>query len=325
MKTIRSISNGLKMQYPVDRPVVFIVGPTAVGKTEIAIKIADALHAEIISADSRLFYRGMDIGTAKPLINERVKIRHHLIDVADPDENWSLSVFQKAAMEAIDQVFTKEHLPIVVGGTGQYIRSLIEGWSIPELKPCQPLRSILSNWGDRIGSEELYRKLQIVDPEAASHMDWQNTRRTIRALEVILLTGKRFSELRKKKPLDICYKMIGLTCNREELYKRIGERLEKMLNNGFVEEVRTLLFKGYDPRLPSFSAIGYREIASYIDGSMTLEEATELIKNKTRQFVRRQANWFKSSDQKIKWFKVQPGIDKAIVNFIKNDPNWWCK
>jgi len=313
------------MQYPVDRPVVFIVGPTAVGKTEIAIKIAEALHAEIISADSRLFYRGMDIGTAKPSIKERKKIRHHLIDVADPNENWSLSSFQTAAMEIIDQVITKKHLPIVVGGTGQYIRALIEVWSIPELKPCQPLRNILSNWGDEIGTEELFRKLQIIDPEAASRMDWQNSRRTIRALEVVLLTGKRFSELRTKNPMDFCFKMIGLTRNRNELYKRIDFRLEKMLKYGFVEEVRTLLLKGFDTELPSFSAIGYKEIASHIDGSLTLEEATEQIKSKTHQFVRRQANWFKSSDQRIKWFEVQPGIDKWIVNYIKDDPNWWCK
>lgn len=313
------------MQFPVERPVVFIVGPTAVGKTEIAIKIAETLHAEIISADSRLFYRGMDIGTAKPSKTEMKKIKHHLIDVADPDENWSLSLFQNAAMEAINQITNKVHLPIVVGGTGQYIRSLIEGWSIPKLEPCQPLRKILLNWVQEIGSAQLYQKLLIIDPEAASQIEWQNTRRTIRALEVILLTGRKFSELRHKKAPDFCYKMIGLTCDRLDLYRRIDFRLEQMIKNGFIEEVRTLLAQGYDPGLPSFSAIGYREISSYINGRITLEEAVEQIKKKTRQFVRRQANWFKTNDLKIQWFEMETGIDKKITHYIMNNPNWWCQ
>ena len=324
MKTSRQNLNGSKMPYPVERPVVFIVGPTAVGKTEIAVHIANQLQAEIISADSRLFYREMDIGTAKPSNHERNSIKHHLIDVADPDETWSLAIFQNAAMAAIDQILENRKLPIVVGGTGQYIRALIEGWTIPELEPCQPLRHFLLKWAEEIGPEQLYQKLQVVDPEAAKRIEWQNTRRTIRALEVMLITGKRFSDSRRNKTPKICYKMVGLNRSRGDLYQRIDLRLEKMIADGFIAEVQALLSKGYSSELPSFSAIGYREIAASIQGIISLEEAISLIQKKTRVFVRRQANWFKTNDQRINWFEVQPGIENKIIDFINEDPDWIC-
>ncbi len=181
---------------PLRPPLILIVGPTAVGKTEIAIQLAGKMDGEIVSADSRLFYRGMDIGTAKPTREEQARVPHHLIDIADPDETWSLAQFQKAAREAIADIHSRGKLPFLVGGTGQYMRAVTEGWLPPEVKPDERLRSVLEKLKRERGEEWLYEKLRFLDPEAADRIDPRNVRRTIRALEVIFTTGRKFSAQR---------------------------------------------------------------------------------------------------------------------------------
>jgi tRNA dimethylallyltransferase len=299
-------------------PLVVILGPTAVGKSEIAIQLAERLGGEIVSADSRLFYRGMDIGTAKPTLEERLRVPHHLIDVADPDEPWNLALFQVEANKAIQWIANSHHLPIMVGGTGQFLRAIIEGWRIPSAVPDPRMREVLTNWSEIIGPSALHSKLAILDPVAASTIDPTNVRRSVRAMEVILTTGLRFSDQKERgyklyRPL-----LLGLTRPRGELYQRIDDRITQMIASGFIEEVQRLLEQGYSPNLPTLSAIGYGEIVSYIQGRVTLQEASSLIKRRTRMFVRRQANWFKENDPDIHWFKVSKSTVEEMSILIRD-------
>lgn len=310
------------MQYPVPNPLVVIVGPTAVGKSRIAIELARLLNGEIVSADSRLFYRGMDIGTAKPSNEDRKQITHHLIDIAEPDEIISLRIFQSKAQEFINKVINNYKLPILVGGTGQYIHAVTEGWIIPPQKPNEKLRTLLYDWADEIGTEGIHQKLVLLDPVAAEKIDPRNERRTIRALEVILGTGKLFSHQRSKAGTKYDLKMIGLFLPREMLYQRIDERINQMISDGLIEEVKNLLSKGYSPDLPSMSAIGYHEISDFLQNKITYEDAIMLMKRRTRQFVRRQANWFKFNDPHIHWFFVSERIVEEITKFIQSTDDW---
>jgi tRNA dimethylallyltransferase len=288
------------------QPLVVILGPTAVGKTEISLQLAERLDGEIISADSRLFYRGMDIGTAKPGPDEQARIPHHLIDVADPDQIWSLAMFQREAHRIIAEIHLREHLPFLVGGTGQYIRAVTEEWEIPEAAPDHRLRKALENWALEISPDGLHERLSVLDPDAADRIDPRNLRRTIRALEVVLLTGMTFSSQKSHGKSRYQLLQLGLNRPRSELYDRIDARIENMLEAGFADEVRGLLDAGYSPDLPSLSAIGYRQMIQYLQGEIALEEAVMLMKRITRQFVRRQANWFKLDDPDIQWFKAGP-------------------
>ncbi len=305
--------------------LVVIVGATAVGKTEIAIQLAELLEGEIVSADSRLFYRQMDIGTAKPSPAELARVPHHLINVAQPDQIWSLALFQQEARRAIADIQHRRRLPFLVGGTGQYIRSVIEGWEVPKVVPDPRLRKVLEDWAGEIGYAGLHARLATLDPQAAAIIDARNLRRTVRALEVILSTGRRFSEQRQKgTPLYRCL-MIGLARPRPELYVRIDTRIEAMIEAGLVEEVRSLLNQGFAPDLPTLSAIGYREIIAYLQGRLTLSEAVTQIKRATRIFVRRQTNWFKTNDPNIHWFLVKADTVKEIEGLINkwmvSEPN----
>ena len=298
-------------------PLILIVGPTAVGKTELAIQLAERLNGEIVSADSRLFYRGMDIGTAKPTREERARVPHHLIDIADPDAILSLAVFQQKAREAIADIHTRNKIPFLVGGTGQYIRAVTEGWKPPEVKPDEQLRDALNKLKEEKGDDWLYAKLEHLDPEAAQKIDPRNVRRTIRALEVIMTTGKKFSEQRGQSESLYHLVSIGLTRPRAELYERVDQRIDSMFANGFLDEVKKLLAKGYSPSLPTMSAIGYRECIRVIQGELDEEQAKAEIRRATRIFVRRQANWFKESDPNIKWFRVEDGVEPKIESYIR--------
>ena len=311
------------MQSLADRKnLVIILGPTAVGKTELSIRLAEVFGGEIISADSRLFYRGMDIGTAKPTKEELARIPHHLVDVANPDEVWSLAMFQEEAHRAIDDIHQRGKIPFLVGGTGQYIRAIIEGWEIPQTKPNPHLRNVLNAIAEEMGPYELHKRLIEVDPEAASRIEPQNIRRTIRAFEVIFTTGRRFSTQRRKIGSPYRRLVLGIRRSRTDLYQRIDSRLEGMLSDGFVDEVQKLLDRGYSPDLPSLSAIGYRQIIQYQQGELSLEEAIILIKRITRQYVRRQANWFKEGDEVIFWFDagktVHEDLTIEIEKFLSN-------
>lgn len=286
-------------------PLVVILGPTAVGKTGLAIQLARRMNGEIVSADSRLLYRGMDIGTAKPNLEQRRQVPHHLIDVADPDQIWSLTLFKQKAQEAIGDIQARNQLPFLVGGTGQYIRAIVEDWQIPEVKPDFQLRDALENWSDEIGSDGLHTRLSILDPDSARRIDSRNLRRTIRALEVIFHSGKKFSAQQMKGNPIYQLVQIGLILPRKEIFDRIDLRIDQMFAEGLVSEVQSLLSKGYASDLASFSAIGYREIIDYLQGKTTLDDAIILIKRRTRLLVRRQANWFKQDDPDIYWFDAK--------------------
>lgn len=297
--------------------LVVLVGPTAVGKTELAIQLAERLPAEIISADSRLFYTGMDIGTAKPTLEDRLRVRHHLIDVTPPDQTWNLAVFQQAAHEAILDILNRGSLPLLVGGTGQYIHAVLDGWHTPEVEPDPALRKVLHHLAEKTGPQVLHQRLAMLDPEAAANIDYRNVRRTVRALEVIFTTGVRFSAQRQRRTSSYQALVIGLTRSRPELYARIDARIQAMLAAGLVDEVRELLGKGYAPDLPAFSAIGYREMIAHIKGKISLAEAVELIQRQSRVFVRRQANWFKLDDPTIHWFAAESVTIPEILQTIQ--------
>jgi len=298
--------------------LILIVGPTAVGKTEVAIQLAERMNGEIVSADSRLFYRGMDIGTAKPSREEMARVPHHLIDISDPDGILSLAVFQQKAKNAISDIHTRNKLPFLVGGTGQYVRAVTQGWSPPEVEPDEKLRAELEREKEEHGIYWLHDKIKTLDPEAAEKIDARNYRRTIRALEVILTTGRKFSEQRGQADSPYHLITVGLIRPRTELYERVDQRIEMMFANGFLEEVKGLLAKGYSPSLPTMSAIGYRECVRVIQGELTEEEARAEIRRATRVFVRRQANWFKETDPAIKWFRVEDRVINEIEDYINS-------
>lgn len=304
------------------KPVIFIVGPTASGKTNLSIQLATILNTEIISADSRYFYRMMNIGTAKPDANEMANIKHHMIDIANPDETISVAVFKQKLTEIITNLHQESKIPIVVGGTGQYIHAILHNWEMPELASDQRLREILENYATLYGKLKLYDFLQKIDPEAAKIIDFRNLRRTVRAIEVIMKTGHRFSEQRRKEASIYNQKIIGIHWDRDVLYQRIDHRIETMIQNGFIEEVKRLLDLGYSSDLPSMSAIGYRELAGYIQGENTLEEAIILMKRNSRTYVRRQANWFKDNDPNIKWFEGGELDYRKVVDYIKSEAGW---
>ncbi len=308
----------IKMSKP---PLVIIVGPTAVGKTSVSIELAKTFDGEIVSADSRLLFRDMNIGTAKPSKEEMSNVPHYLINVANPDEIWSLAEYLRSAKQRIDDIHQRKKLPFLVGGTGQYIRAIIEGWKIPPQSPDLLLRNALEAWAEEIGPEAFHACLSRLDPEAAQLIDYRNVRRVVRAVEVIYKTGKRFSELRSKQECACQPIILGIDRPRDELYDRVDIRIEQMLDDGLVKEVQGLLDKGYSPKLPTMSAIGYAEIIKYLEKEISLDEAVQLIKRNTRVFVRRQANWFKPDDPRINWVDADDTIVEEMAKIIRRKLN----
>ncbi len=306
----------------VPKPILMIIGPTGVGKTAISILLANKFMGEVVSADSRLFYIGMDIGTAKPNAHEMQAIPHHLIDVSTPDKQWSLAQYQQEAGMVIDAIHSRNRLPIIVGGTGQYITALLEGWVPPGREPDENLRHALESWTKEIGGDGLHMRLSHIDSDAARSIDKRNVRRTLRALEVIFSTGEKFSSQKQKTGTRYSILIIGLKRPREELYQLIDQRIDEMMDKGLVAEVKSLLKAGYMEDLPAFSAIGYEQIIYYLKGWTTLEESIQLMKRLTRQFVRRQANWFKPDDPRIHWLDFREGILDEIAVLIGQKENW---
>ena len=285
-------------------PLIVIIGPTAVGKTELSIQLAERFGGEIVSADSRLFYRGLDIGTAKPTSREMARVPHHLIDVANPDQTWSLALFQQEAQKVVADLLELHKLPFLVGGTGQYIRAVTEGWTPPVVEPDPRLRLVLERLASEYSPDWLLAKLKVIDPEAANRIDARNVRRTIRALEVIFASGRLFSTQRSTVTSIYNQITIGLMRPRPQLYERIDQRIDLMFSMGLLEEVTNLLAQGYSADLPSLSAIGYREAIAVVQNKMTPEEAKVQMRRSTRVYVRRQSNWFKENDPQIRWFDV---------------------
>lgn len=286
------------------RRLIAIVGATATGKTALAIELARALDGEIINADSRQVYRSMDIGTAKPTAAQRAEIRHWLLDVADPDQPFTLAAFLDLANAAMADVWSRGRQPIVVGGTGQYVRALLEGWRVPRVPPDRELRDELEGRARR-DSESLHRDLRAIDPVSAEAIDVRNSRRVIRAIEVTRATGRPFSEWRKRDAPNYPAPVIGLAMDRGRLYGRIDRRVDTMIGRGLVDEVSALQAAGYGRDLPSMASIGYREICAHLAGEIALDDAVVRIKTETHRLARMQSTWFRADDARIHWLDAE--------------------
>lgn len=301
-----------KMEAP---PLLVIVGPTAVGKTRLSLELGKAFNGEIISADSRLFYIGLNIGTAKPAQDDRELIPHHLIDICYPDETISLGQYQRLVYGKVDAIHRRNCLPMLVGGTGQYIRAVVEGWGIPEVAPNERLRQVLKKYGQ----DELARWLLHLDQVAAGRIDPRNVRRVIRALEVTLTSGYPITHLQRKTPPNYAIKVIGLTCDRETLYRRIDKRVDQMMEDGLLAEVTGLRQAGYRADLPSMSGLGYRQLLAYLDGQTTLDDAVQQIKFQTHRLVRQQYTWFRQDDPALTCFDITKCDWEARVYQLVSD------
>jgi tRNA dimethylallyltransferase len=296
--------------------LIAIMGPTGVGKTRLVIQLAQKFNGEIINADSRQVYRFMNIGTAKPTTEEQALVPHHLIDIINPDEDFSLATYQQFAYEAIKNIQNRGKKPFLVGGTGQYVWAILEGWTIPKVPPDSGYRKGLEERA-KDNADTLYQELRLLDPTAAEKIDPHNVRRVIRALEVS--RNKPFSQSIGKKTPPFEYSIIGLTMPRKELYRRVDARVDDMIKNGFVDEVKRLIESGYSLSLPSMSSIGYREIGQYLQGKMTIDEAVYKIKTSTHRFIRHQYAWFKLSDNRIKWFNTSSFKESAVEELVRSD------
>ncbi len=283
------------------------------GKTRLAIELASKYGGEIVNADSRQVYRHMDIGTAKPTKEEQALVPHHLIDIINPDVEFNLATYQKLAYKAIADIQSRGKLPFLVGGTGQYVWAILEGWVVPEVPPDNEFRRSLEKQVEEDRAGELYATLRNVDPAAAEKIDPRNVRRIIRALEVGHQTQRPFSEQRSKNPPPFESTIIGLTMERKALYERVDARIDGMMRQGFVDEVNMLMERGYPLTLPSMSSIGYREIGQYLQGKLTLEQAVYKIKTGTHRFIRHQYAWFRLKDERIKWVEVGNGEAIMVV------------
>ena len=281
-------------------PLIAIVGPTASGKTKLALQLARNLNGEIINADSRQVYRNMNIGTAKPSPEDRNLVPHHLFDIRDPDQTYSLALFLDHARDAVDDVQTRNRIPILVGGSGQYVWAFLEGWQPPKVPPNPAIRADLERQLERRGVWPLFELLQAIDPQTAERIDPQNHRRVLRALEIHLSGGKRPDAARPKNP-DVTALVLGLTMPRETLYAKIDRRVDEMMQHGFLDEVRQLLDYGHTPTLPAMSGVGYQELAAHLADELPLEEAVQRIKYRTHAIARRQHAWFRPQDPRIHW------------------------
>jgi tRNA dimethylallyltransferase len=292
-----------------------IVGPTAVGKTEIGVRVGEEFGGEIVSADSRQIYRGMDIATAKPTPDERARVPHHLIDIVNPDEDFTVAEYQGRAYAKIRDIFERGKKPLLVGGTGLYVRAVVEGLSIPRVAPNREHRRQL----ERQSANELYARLVELDPAASAKILPNNTRRIIRALEVIQATGKPISQLQTRQPPPFSTIQIGLTLPRAELYVLVDARIDRMVEQGLVDEVRALVARGYSFDLPAMTSLGYREIGQYLRGEIPFEEAIRLFKSNTRKFIRHQYNWFRPADPSIHWFDLRVRSYDAVREFVARE------
>ena len=294
------------------QPLLAIVGPTAVGKSALALRLALRHDGEIVSADSRQVYRLMDIGTAKPVPEELSVVPHHLIDVVDPDEPFNLAMFLEQARAAIAGIAARSRLPILVGGTGQWVWALLEGWDVPIVAPDTELRARLEERARQDGHKALHVELSRADPAAAARIDPRNVRRVIRALEIAAVEGAspgRATPHETHPPFNTM--LLGLTLERTELYRRIDDRVDVMIDRGWVGEVSGLLERGYGPELSSMSGLGYGDLVRHVRGELDLDTAVERIKFGTHRFARGQYGWFKLGDSRIRWLGSDAGLDDA--------------
>lgn len=309
------------MKHNAKIPLVVIAGPTATGKTEIAVEMAQVLNGEVVSADSMLIYRYMNIGTAKPTMQEMKGIPHHLIDIIDPDEDFSVACYQQLAREAIENIHLSGKIPLLVGGTGFYIDAVLYNYDFSGAKVDEELRKSLHQMAEEKGNEAVHKLLQTYDRETAARVHVNDLKRTIRALEIYKQTGTTgalFRNANKQTFRDYEVLLVGLYYEREILYRRIEARVDKMIDQGLVEEVRGLMDAGYQRNLVAMQGLGYKEIVGFLFNEYSLDEAVQLLKRNTRRFAKRQLTWFRRYSS-IKWIDMEKydTINK-VTEVIKN-------
>lgn len=295
--------------------LITIVGPTAVGKTGLAVALRSYYDVEVVSADSRQFYHYMDIGTAKPTVEEQARVRHHLVNFVDPDATVGLAQFLRLAKAAIADIAARGKVPLLVGGTGQYVRALLQGWQVPEVAPDPVLRAELERQAAD-DSAALWARLMALDPDAADFIDSRNLRRVVRALEVCLKSGRPFSEQRRRIPPPYRVLQLGLTLPRDALYARADARVDAMIAAGLQAEVRGLLDRGYGWELPALSGLGYIQFRPHFAGDATRDATIERIKLDTHNFIRRQYTWFRPKSADIHWLDAGTDMVADAVQLI---------
>jgi tRNA dimethylallyltransferase len=297
--------------------IVAIVGATATGKTDAAIDVAREFNGEIVSVDSRYLYRGLDIGTAKPTTAERASVPHHLIDILDPEDDYSLALFQRDAYQAIDEILRRGRLPILAGGSPLYVRAVLEGWRIPEAPPDPEFREEMQQLAQDEGNEALHERLDEIDPAAAERIPPQNVRRVIRALEIHHRTGQRMTDLEGKDPPDWNTLIIGLHIERDQLHDRIDRRVDAMIGQGLINEVQRLLDSGVSPECTAMRSIGYQEVVPYLRGEYDEKEMAQRIKFATHRYVRHQLTWLRKTAG-IDWLeRLDPEFDAQLRDRIQ--------
>ena len=285
--------------------LIAIVGPTGSGKSDLAIALARTFGGEVVSADSRQFIRFLDIGTAKPTIEDRAGVPHHLLDITEPERDLNLADYQRLAYQTIDDIQSRSRLPFLAGGSGQYVWAVLEGWHIPGVQPDTVLRATLEERARKEGGEALYRQLRELDTAAADRIDPRNVRRVIRALEIRLSRGPQTARQPSKEPPPYRILVIGLTADRPILYRRIDLRVDKMIEKGLVEEVRSVLARGFPMDAPGLNSVGYKEAISHLKGELEVTEMADRIKAESHRLVRHQYNWFRLSDRRIHWLDIE--------------------
>ncbi|MBN4064123.1 tRNA (adenosine(37)-N6)-dimethylallyltransferase MiaA [Dehalococcoides mccartyi] len=306
--------------------IVAVVGATATGKTGVGIGLALEFGGEIVNCDSRLFYRGMDVATAKPSPDEKRGVPHHLIDILDPNERFSLAEFLAIARTTIADITSRGKLPVLVGGSGQYVWALLEGWEVPEIEPDFELRNNLEKRLEDDGVEAIANQLRDIAPEIAEKTDLANPRRVIRAIERVM-SGATESESTRRKPDDPPFDslIIGLSVERSVLHERVLQRLESMKNIGWVAEVESLRNAGFSDDGRAMSGIGYRQMLGHLAGDYDLDEAIRLTAVATNRLIRQQSNWFKQEDSRINWFDMTTKPENVIIPITEIANNWLQK
>ena len=300
-------------------PLLFIIGPTAVGKSRLAVAVARQFNGEIVNADSRQVYRHMDIGTAKPSPEQRTQVPHHLLDILNPDQDFGLASFLSLSQGIIRDIHHRGRLPVIAGGTGQYVWALVEGWQVPQLPPDPAFRQEKQQEAERHGAPFVYQQLQEANPERAAQVDPSNLRRVIRALELHragqqTFLGRSYNTTTAENEL-----IVGLTMERAELYQRIDERVDRMLAAGLLEEVKDLAARGYRLGQGPLSSPGYRELGRYLNGEFSLDEAVQRTKYQTHRLVRRQYTWFKLGDTRIHWLNAaEPELESRAASVVQD-------
>lgn len=300
-------------------PLIVLLGPTAVGKTDLSLQLCEHVGGEVVSADSRQIYRGMDIGTAKATVAEQARVPHHLLDLRNPDAVLTLAEYQQHAYSAIDAIHRRGRVPFLVGGTALYVRAVVAGLRIPEVPPDPVLREQLETELAALGLAHLVARLQALDPATAGQIDLRNPRRVLRALEIVILTGHSKVDLEGAEPPPYRILQVALSRERDELYRRVDARVDQMIAAGLVEETRHLLAAGYAARLPAMTSLGYREITAMLQGSLSLDEAVARIKIETHRFVRHQMTWFRKMPG-LHWFDLAltpaPAIERFVTDWL---------